>query len=173
LPPIAGHSLTPALLIGEQLRAARTVHGLPADDADIHDLLARVRLSNPAQLARRYPHEISGGQQQRVAIAMAIAPGPSVLVLDEPTTALDVVTQAAVLALVNDLRAELNMAVLIVSHDLGVVSAVSDDVVVMRGGQEVERGATANVLSAPSQQYTQELLTAAPRVDGEGAAPLS
>src|SRR5699024_9248992 len=117
---------------------------------------ARVRLPNPAQLARRYPHEISGGQQQRVAIAMAIAPGPSVLVLDEPTTALDVVTQAAVLALVNDLRAELNMAVLIVSHDLGVVSAVSDDVVVMRGGQEVERGATANVLSAPSQQYTQD-----------------
>lgn len=173
VPQNAGHSLTPSMRIGEQLREALTVHGLPASDEIIHDLLAKVRLRNPSQIARRYPHEISGGQQQRVAIAMAIAPGPSVLVLDEPTTALDVVTQAAVLALVNDLRAELNMAVLIVSHDLGVVSAVSDDVVVMRGGQEVERGATANVLLAPSEKYTQELLAAAPRVDGEGAAALA
>src|SRR5699024_10388567 len=150
VPQNAGHALTPSMRIGEQIREALTTHGLPAGDEQVHELLAKVRLPSPAQLARRYPHELSGGQQQRVTIAMAIAPGPKVLVLDEPTTALDVITQAAVLSLVADLREELGMAVLIVSHDLGVVSAVSDEVVVMRTGVDVQRGATARVLTAPS-----------------------
>ncbi|WP_293787398.1 ABC transporter ATP-binding protein, partial [uncultured Aeromicrobium sp.] len=115
---------------------------------------------------RRYPHELSGGQQQRVAIAMAVATDPKILVLDEPTTALDVVTQAAVLALVNDLREQLGMAVLIVSHDLGVVSAVADEVLVLRDGREVEHGVTQQVLSAPREEYTRELIAAAPRIHG-------
>lgn len=134
VPQNAGHALTPSMRIGEQIREALLVHQLPSNDEQVLELLAKVRLPNPAQLARRYPHELSGGQQQRVTIAMAIAPRPRLLVLDEPTTALDVITQAAVLALVDDLRDELGMAVLIVSHDLGVVSAIADEVVVMRTG---------------------------------------
>ncbi|MPV51314.1 dipeptide ABC transporter ATP-binding protein [Pseudactinotalea sp. HY160] len=172
VPQNAGHSLTPSMRIGEQIREALAVHGLPAGDDRVHELLARVRLPSPAQLARRYPHELSGGQQQRVTIAMAIAPGPKVLVLDEPTTALDVITQAAVLALVADLRDELGMAVLIVSHDLGVVSAVSDEVVVMRTGADVEHGPTSQVLTAPRADYTRELLAAAPRIEGTEPPPL-
>ena len=119
-----------------------------------------------AERAGHRPNELSGGQQQRVAIAMAVATNPRILVLDEPTTALDVITQAAVLALVNDLRAQLGMAVLIVSHDLGVVSAVADDVLVMRDGREVEHGPTMAVLSSPTEQYTRELIEAAPRIEG-------
>ncbi len=171
VPQNAGHSLTPSMRIGEQIREALTVHGLPAPKARIQELLTQVRLPDPAQLVDRYPHELSGGQQQRVAIAMAIAPGPGILVLDEPTTALDVITQAAVLALINELRDELSMSVLIVSHDLGVVSAVSDDIVVMRNGCQVEKGDTAQVLANPHEKYTRDLLAAAPRVDDEGVGP--
>lgn len=171
VPQNAGDSLTPSMRIGEQIGEALSVHGLPVSAARIEELLTQVRLPTPAQLARRYPHELSGGQQQRVAIAMAIAPGPHVLVLDEPTTALDVITQAAVLALINELRDELSMSVLIVSHDLGVVSAISDDIVVMRDGQQVEKGDTAEVLAHPREKYTRDLLASAPRVDDEGVGP--
>lgn len=171
VPQNAGHSLTPSMRVGEQIREALTVHGLPAPIERVHELLTQVRLPNPEQLAARYPHELSGGQQQRVAIAMAIAPGPLVLVLDEPTTALDVITQAAVLALINELRDELSMSVLIVSHDLGVVSAISDDIVVMRLGREVEHGITARVIANPREEYTRDLLAAAPRVEDDGVGP--
>lgn len=165
----AGHALTPSMRVGDQIREVLAVHGLPSGPEQVLDLLRRVRLPDPELLSRRYPHEISGGQQQRVTIAMAVATRPSILVLDEPTTALDVVTQAAVLALVNELRDELGMAVLIVSHDLGVVSAVADEVIVMRDGVEVEHGPTSRVLAEPTQDYTRALLDAAPRV--EGASP--
>ena len=162
----AGHALTPSMRVGEQVREALGVHGLPSGDDRVHELLGLVRLPSPRTLARRYPHELSGGQQQRVAIAMAVATRPQLLVLDEPTTALDVVTQAAVLALVNDLRDQLGMAVLIVSHDLGVVSAVADEVLVLRAGAVVEHGPMRQVLQAPRAAYTQELLAAAPRIHG-------
>src|SRR5699024_5800034 len=102
----AGHSLTPSMRVGEQIREVLAVHGLPAGQDQVLELLRRVRLPDPQTLARRYPHQLSGGQQQRVTIAMAVATEPRILVLDEPTTALDVVTQAAVLALVNELRDE-------------------------------------------------------------------
>lgn len=171
VPQNAGHSLTPSMRIGAQITEALTVHGLPAPEARIHELLRQVHLPDPKRLVDRYPHELSGGQQQRVAIAMAIAPGPEILVLDEPTTALDVITQAAVLALINELRDELRMSVLIVSHDLGVVSAISDDIVVMREGSQVEKGATAEVLANPREKYTRDLLASAPRIEDEGVAP--
>jgi len=160
----AGHALTPTLRVGEQIREALRVHGLPSGDDRLTELFRLVRLPNPASIGRRYPHELSGGQQQRVGIAMAVATNPKVLVLDEPTTALDVITQAAVLSLVNDLRAELGMAVLIVSHDLGVISAVADDVLVLNAGSEVERGAVLDVLERPAETYTRELIDAAPRL---------
>ena len=162
----AGHALTPSMRIGDQVREALQVHGLPAGPDRIVELFRLVRLPFPDTIGSRYPHQLSGGQQQRVAIAMAVATNPKILVLDEPTTALDVITQAAVLALVNDLRAQLGMAVLIVSHDLGVVSAVADDVLVMRNGREVEHGPTGQVLNAPTQAYTRELIAAAPRIEG-------
>ncbi|SJM65512.1 Oligopeptide transport ATP-binding protein OppF (TC 3.A.1.5.1) [Frigoribacterium sp. JB110] len=162
----AGHALTPTIRVGEQIREALRVHDLPSGDERIASLFRLVRLPSPETIGRRYPHELSGGQQQRVGIAMAVATNPKILVLDEPTTALDVITQAAVLALVNDLRAELGMAVLIVSHDLGVVSAVADDVLVLRTGREVERGEVLDVLERPVETYTRKLLDAAPRIEG-------
>ena len=165
----AGHALTPSMRIGDQVREALEVHGLPASPDRIVDLFRLVRLPFPDTIGSRYPHQLSGGQQQRVAIAMAVATNPQILVLDEPTTALDVITQAAVLALVNDLREQFGMAVLIVSHDLGVVSAVADDVLVMRNGREVEHGSTEQVLTAPTQRYTRELIDAAPRIEGVAA----
>lgn len=161
-----GEALTPSMRVGEQIREALRMHDKPADDEQIVALLDRVRLPSPKTLRLRYPHELSGGQQQRVAIAMAVATDPQVLVLDEPTTALDVVTQAAVLVLINNLRAELGMSVLIVSHDLGVVSAVADDVLVLQAGREVEHGPTDEVLHHPRESYTRKLIDAAPRIHG-------
>ncbi|USQ81706.1 dipeptide ABC transporter ATP-binding protein [Ornithinimicrobium faecis] len=165
----AGQALTPSLRVGAQIREALQVHGLPADSDRVAELLRLVRLPAPETIGQRYPHELSGGQQQRVAIAMAVATDPQVLVLDEPTTALDVITQAAVLSLVNDLRERLSMAVLIVSHDLGVVSVVADDVLVLQAGRAVEHGPTLEVLGSPREDYTRELLDAAPRIEGAPA----
>ncbi len=162
----AGHALTPSMRVGAQVREALLVHGLPAQRDRVEELFRLVRLPSPETIGGRYPHELSGGQQQRVAIAMAVATRPRILVLDEPTTALDVVTQAAVLALVNDLISDLGMSVLIVSHDLGVVSAVADEVLVMNAGRPVESGPTARIMSSPQEDYTRMLIEAAPRIHG-------
>ncbi|MFE3600406.1 dipeptide ABC transporter ATP-binding protein [Streptomyces sp. NPDC059142] len=162
----AGHALTPSLRVGRQIAEA-----LRDEDTARHsvtDLLEQVRLPRPAELARRYPHELSGGQQQRVAIAMAIAARPRVLVLDEPTTGLDVVTQRGVLDLIGALRDELGLAAVLVSHDLGVVAHMADHVTVVRAGRVVESASTRRLFGAPAEPYTRRLLAAVPRLADDG-----
>ncbi|ROP66882.1 ABC transporter ATP-binding protein [Curtobacterium sp. PhB115] len=163
----AGQALTPSMRVGEQIREALRAHGEPDSPERVSELVRLVRLPDPESIVRRYPHQLSGGQQQRIAIAMAVAARPRVLVLDEPTTALDVVTQAAVLDLIADLGRQLGMAVLLVSHDLGVVSAMADEIAVMRDGEIVEHAATAALFAAPQHEYTRALLAAVP--DGRRA----
>ena len=130
--------------------------------AEVGDLLERVRL--PARLASRFPGELSGGERQRVAIARALAAGPDLLVCDEVTSALDVSVQAAVLDLLAGLRRELGLALLFITHDLGVVAAIADRVLVLEHGQVREQGPVRDVLDRPSDDYTRRLLEAAPRI---------
>ncbi|WP_370544696.1 dipeptide ABC transporter ATP-binding protein [Frigoribacterium sp. VKM Ac-2530] len=165
----AGQALTPSMRVGRQLREALESHGLPGGHERVLELVRHVRLPDPEGIVRRYPHQLSGGQQQRIAIAMAVAARPKLLVLDEPTTALDVVTQSAVLELIRDLAVELDMAILLVSHDLGVVSSMADEIAVMRDGVVVEHRATADLFADPRDPYTRELLASIPRVGGADA----
>lgn len=173
VPQNAGQSLTPSMRVGIQIREALQVHGLPASRDRLVDLARLVRLPDPEHIIDRYPYQLSGGQQQRIAIAMAVATEPKVMVLDEPTTALDVITQGAVLALIEELRERLRMSILIVSHDLGVVSAIADNVLVLKDGVAVERGSATQVLTSPTDPYTQRLLASAPRLRPADGAPAS
>jgi peptide/nickel transport system ATP-binding protein len=140
------------------------LRGLTSDLAkqETAALLERVRL--PAALARRFPGELSGGELQRVAIARALSARPDLLVCDEITSALDVSVQAAVLDLLGELRNDLGLAILFISHDLGVVASVADRVLVLENGTACEEGPTARILAQPQQSYTRMLLEAAPRV---------
>ena len=162
----AGQALTPSMRVGAQIREALTVHGGHGGQGEVADLLELVAL--PARAARAYPHELSGGQQQRVAIAMAVAARPEVLVLDEPTTALDVITQAGVLRLLAGLAEELHTATVLVSHDLGVVAGLADEVAVMQEGRIVEHAGAAALFGAPQDPYTRMLLASAPRLSDDG-----
>ncbi|MFF7308999.1 dipeptide ABC transporter ATP-binding protein [Streptomyces sp. NPDC008137] len=159
----AGQALTPSMRVGRQIAEA-------GGDIPVTDLLEQVRLPSPAELARRYPHELSGGQQQRVALAMAIAARPRVLVLDEPTTGLDVVTQRGVLDLIAELRDELGLAAVLVSHDLGVVAHLADEVCVLKSGRVVESAPTRQLFALPREPYTKRLLASVPRLDDAGLA---
>ncbi|MFC9130749.1 dipeptide ABC transporter ATP-binding protein [Streptomyces sp. NPDC057099] len=159
----AGQALTPSMRVGRQIAEA-------GGDIPVTDLLDQVRLPRPAELARRYPHELSGGQQQRVALAMAIAARPKVLVLDEPTTGLDVVTQRGVLDLIAALRDELGLAAVLVSHDLGVVAHLADEVCVLKSGRVVESAPTRQLFATPREPYTKRLLASVPRLDDAGLA---
>ncbi len=121
------------------------------------------------EIAERYPRELSGGQCQRVCIARALAVGAEILIADEPVSALDVSVQARILRLLNDLRRERNLSVLLIAHDLAVVGAVCDEAVVLQAGRVVEAGAPAELFSRPSHPYTRRLLAAVPRIDARGA----
>jgi len=161
-------SLTPSMPVGRQIVETIEIHGVARGAAArrlAEDLLARVHLPEPHALARRYPHQLSGGQQQRVLIAMALACRPRLLVLDEPTTGLDVTTQAQILALLADIRAEFDTAMLYVSHDLAALSRLADRIAVMKDGRLVEIGPTASIVGAPRQPYTRVLLAALPDLD--------
>ena len=156
-------SLNPKRRIRDEIaRPARLLRGISAADAEaeVARLLERVRLSS--RLADRFPGELSGGERQRVAIARALAAGPELLVCDEITSALDVSVQATVLELLQELRAELGLSLLFISHDLAVVGTVADDVLVLESGCVRETGPTAKVLSSPQDDYTRRLLEAAP-----------
>ena len=161
-------SLNPVFPVGDQVaesvRAHSGVRKAAAHERAV-DLLRRVGIPEPEQRSSEYPHQLSGGQRQRVMIAMALANEPSLLIADEPTTALDVTIQAQILELLLELRRDLGMAVLLITHDLGVVAETCDRVVVMYGGQVVEQGPVAEVFAEPAHPYTRGLLAAVPRPD--------
>ena len=134
------------------------------------ELLAQVRIPDPVRTLSAYPHQFSGGMRQRIAIAIALACRPELLVADEPTTALDVTVQAGILRLLDRLRREENLSILLITHDLGVMSALTDRLAVMYAGRIVETGSTADVLAVPRHPYTQGLLDALPRSAEVGAS---
>jgi peptide/nickel transport system ATP-binding protein len=161
-------ALNPVLRVGEQVAEVLRRHrGLAAAAARARTLALfdQVHLPDPAAIARRYPHQLSGGQQQRVVIAMAIACEPELLVMDEPTTGLDVTTEAVILELIRELRRSVGAAVLFISHNLAVVANVCDRVGVLYAGQLVEEGTAGEVLRAPRHPYTIGLLDSVPRAD--------
>ncbi len=161
-------ALNPQLRIGLQLTEVlawhRSLKGARARERAT-EMLASVGLAEPALLLERYPHELSGGMRQRVMIAMALLCEPDLLLADEPTTALDVTVQAQVLDLLGELRDRLGMAILLVTHDLGVIAQVADEVAVMQGGRIIERGDVVGLFAAPQEPYTQRLLAAARRLE--------
>lgn len=165
--------LNPVYTVGWQIREALTTHGTDATKAQAEALrlLGRVGIPEPEHALNKYPHEFSGGQRQRVMIAMALALRPDLLIADEPTTALDVTVQAEVLALLKELQRETGMAVLIITHDLGVVAEIADRVVVMEKGVLVEAGTVREVYKNPQHPYTQKLIAAAPG-KGDMHAPI-
>jgi peptide/nickel transport system ATP-binding protein len=152
----------------EAIRAHRDIAKAAARERAA-ELLDLVGIPDPRARLHAYPHELSGGQRQRVMIAMALANEPKLLIADEPTTALDVTVQAQILALLVRLQRELGMAIVLVTHDLGVVAEIADEVAVMYAGRIVERGSTEQVLTDPSHPYTWGLLRSIPRLEG-GAA---
>ena len=159
-------ALNPVLTIGDQLGEVYRVHRRTSRRqarAKAIELLDLVGIASPASRVDDYPHQFSGGMRQRILIAMAVALEPDLLIADEPTTALDVTVQAQILRLLHDLRLRLGMGVLLITHDIGVVTEVADRVVVMRHGEIVETGDADRVFTDPAEPYTRELLAAAPR----------
>jgi peptide/nickel transport system ATP-binding protein len=165
-------SLQPMLSVGTQLTDHMRYHLKLSRSGALERarmLLERVRVPNPEAALKRYPHQFSGGQLQRIAIAIAIACDPAVLIADEPTTALDVTVQAGILRLLRDLTDDLGLAVLLVTHDLGVMSAVADTVAVMRTGRVVEHGSRYQVIREPRTEYARELIASLPHAPAPGA----
>jgi oligopeptide/dipeptide ABC transporter ATP-binding protein len=166
-----GASLNPVFRVGEQMLEAMALH-LPEPRGRLKErvveTLGRVGISSPRTRARDYPHQFSGGMAQRVMIGMGISCTPSLLIADEPTTALDVTIQAQVLALIRRLARELGVAVLLVSHDLGIISQMCDRVLVMYAGRVVEEARVATLFRAPAHPYTRGLIECLPRLDGNG-----
>ena len=169
-----GTSLNPLLTverqITESLQAHRQLTRRAATDRAVH-LLEAVGLPDPAARLGSYPHQLSGGQRQRVMVAIALACDPELLIADEPTTALDVTTQAQIISMVRDLQRDFGTAVVWISHDLGVIGEVADTVTVLRDGTVVEQGPIDTIFDAPRADYTRELLQARPVLDGAGPPP--
>jgi oligopeptide/dipeptide ABC transporter ATP-binding protein len=163
-----GASLNPVLRVGAQIKESLKLHRLGvATDAEVLRLLKLVGIPAPESRLKSYPHEMSGGMQQRVMIALALASQPKLLVADEPTTALDVTIQAQIIELLRDLRQQLGMAILLITHNLGIVGDLADDLAVMYAGQIVERGPSREVLQRPLHPYTQALIRSVPELGAD------
>ncbi|MEV4414449.1 ABC transporter ATP-binding protein [Catellatospora sp. NPDC049609] len=164
-------ALHPFYTVGRQLTEAYRAHHPDASKKQAHrravDMLGRVGIPQPDRRFGQYPHEFSGGMRQRVMIAMSLMNDPALLIADEPTTALDVTVQAQILDLLADLQREFNSAVILITHDLGVVSQVADEVLVMYGGRAVEHGSVAQVMRGPQHPYTWGLLASIPSLHGD------
>jgi len=176
-------SLNPVFTVGDQIMEAMRAHDRRASAADLRARAAaaldRVRIPAAARRLDDYPHQMSGGMRQRVMIAMALSCGPDLLIADEPTTALDVTVQAQILDLLRDLQAQTGMAIILITHDLGVVAEMADEVAVMYAGRVVERASGTAIFDDPQHPYTLGLLGSIPRVEEtrdrllaiEGAVP--
>ncbi|WP_376087834.1 ABC transporter ATP-binding protein [Roseomonas sp. CCTCC AB2023176] len=162
-------SLNPVHTVGAQITEAMRAHEPGARDLRDRaiEALRRVRIPSPERRLDEYPHQLSGGMRQRVMIAMALACRPRLLIADEPTTALDVTVQAQILDLLRDLQAETGMSVILITHDLGVVAEMADEVAVMYAGRVVERGTTRDIFEDPQHPYTIGLLGSIPRIEEE------
>ncbi len=168
-------SLNPYLQIGQQMTEMAVLRGgvsQAAARAEALRLLAAVEVSEAARRLRQYPHELSGGLRQRVLLAMMLMAEPELLIADEPTTALDATVQARLLELLAQLRRDLGLSLIIISHDLGVVQQVADSVLVLYGGQMMEQGPTAAILRSPRHPYTQALIACRPSLGRKSAQPL-
>ncbi len=174
-------ALNPVFTVGDQIAEAMIVHGLQSRAGAGRravELLESVRVAEPERCARCYPHQLSGGMQQRVLIAMALSCRPSLVIADEPTTALDVTIQAQILDLLQELRRAFDLSMLLISHDLAVIAGTADRIAVMYAGRIVEQGPVRSVFASPAHPYTKALLASIPRGDGsrrltaiEGAVP--
>ncbi|MGR3481116.1 ABC transporter ATP-binding protein [Salipiger marinus] len=163
-------ALNPLMTVGAQVDEAMAAHGIGTPDTrrtSTIALLQEVGLPDPALMYHQYPFRLSGGQRQRVMIAMALALEPTILIADEPTTALDVTTQAQILTLIRDIQRRKGMSVMFITHDFGVVAEIADSVVVMEKGHVVEEGPADRVLRAPRHEYTQRLIAAVPHLRGD------
>lgn len=161
-------ALNPVQTIGKQLTEVMLLHRDITPDEAIRsgvEILSRVGIPSPDVRMGEYPHQLSGGMRQRVVIAMALACEPALLIADEPTTALDVTIQAQILELISELQADMGMAVILITHDLGVIAETSDDVVVMYAGRIAEKGSVYDIFDRPAHPYTRGLLASIPRLD--------
>ena len=164
-------ALNPVMRVGDQIAEALTVHGR-VDRVQARkraaELLDAVHISDASRRVRDYPHQLSGGMRQRVMIAIALACHPPLVIADEPTTALDVTIQAQVLDLLRELRERYNLALLLITHDFGVIAEMADRVAVMHNGLLVEQGTVRQILREPSHDYTRKLLSAVPGMRAGG-----
>ena len=163
-------ALNPLMTVGQQITEVLTAHGVGTKDWQrqrVIELLTEVNLPDPQLMYNQYPFRLSGGQRQRVMIAMALALEPTVLIADEPTTALDVTTQAQILHLIRDIQRRKGMSVMFITHDFGVVAEIADSVIVMEKGRIVEQGSAETVLKSPSHPYTKRLIAAVPSLTGK------
>ncbi len=161
-------SLNPVYTVGNQIVEAITLHSKVSKEqakSEAIEMLKLVGINDAEKRFKQYPHELSGGMRQRVMIAMALVAKPSILIADEPTTALDVTIQAQILELMQDLQKKLGMAIIIVTHDLGVIAQMADEIVVMYGGRICERGTAEDIFYRPHHEYTKGLLRSIPNVE--------